>query len=106
MIAMKCKRYQFFIFIFIVKFFSRSPDIDMQRNGTSTTFTVIMEDKSLADDISLFDELENRSLKNRSNDMKNICPDPEDNRKLSKLQEIIHFFSIYMNLLSMTTILY
>ncbi|KAK6103236.1 N-terminal region of glycosyl transferase group 7 family protein [Brugia pahangi] len=60
----------------------RSPDIDMQRNGTSTTLIVNMDDKPLAEDIPLFDELENRLLKNRSDDLKKICPDPEDNRKL------------------------
>ncbi|CAG9529615.1 unnamed protein product, partial [Cercopithifilaria johnstoni] len=61
----------------------KSPDIDMQRNGTSTTVTVnVEEDKPLADDISLFDELENHSLKNRSIDLEKMCPNPEDNRKL------------------------
>ncbi|VDN86312.1 unnamed protein product [Brugia pahangi] len=77
----------------------RSPDIDMQRNGTSTTLIVNMDDKPLAEDIPLFDELENRLLKNRSDDLKKICPDPEDNRKLSKLCKLVRkicffFFSI------------
>ncbi|EJW74824.1 hypothetical protein WUBG_14268 [Wuchereria bancrofti] len=60
----------------------RSPDIDMRRNGTSTTLIVNMDDKPLVEDIPLFEELENRLLKNRSDDLKKICPDPEDNRKL------------------------
>ncbi|EFO18405.1 galactosyltransferase [Loa loa] len=61
----------------------RLPDIiDMQRNGTSATVIVDMGDKPLAEDIPLFDELKSRLLKNRSNDLKKICSESEDNRKL------------------------
>ncbi|OZC10046.1 hypothetical protein X798_02894 [Onchocerca flexuosa] len=53
----------------------RSPDIDMQRNGTSAIVTVNVDDKLLTEDISLLDEFEKHSLKK-------LCPNPEDNRKL------------------------
>ncbi|VDO77689.1 unnamed protein product, partial [Onchocerca flexuosa] len=52
----------------------RSPDIDMQRNGTSAIVTVNVDDKLLTEDISLLDEFEKHSLKK-------LCPNPEDNRK-------------------------
>lgn len=46
-----------------------------------------MEDKPLAEDISLFIELEKGLLENRSSDLKRICPDPEHNRRLSKFRK-------------------
>uniref|UniRef100_A0A915PMP6 Beta-1,4-N-acetylgalactosaminyltransferase n=1 Tax=Setaria digitata TaxID=48799 RepID=A0A915PMP6_9BILA len=60
----------------------RSPDIYMERNGTPTVVTGSVRYKALADDISLFDEIEKRLLTSSSNEPKKICPNPEDNRKL------------------------
>lgn len=72
----------------------------MQRNGTSTSVTVTMEEKQLTDDISLFDELENRSLKNSSSDLGKMCPDPKDNRRLSELQRMTDTLNEYSKLIN------
>ncbi|KAM3719884.1 Beta-1,4-N-acetylgalactosaminyltransferase bre-4 [Dirofilaria immitis] len=60
----------------------RSPDINMQRNGTIATVIGNIENKPSAENISLFDELEKHLSKNSSDDSKNICPDPENNKEL------------------------
>lgn len=67
----------------------------MQRNRSST-FNDIIEDKPLTNDLPLFDELQNRLFRNRSEDLVKMCPNPEENKKLSKLEKR-SFYSIQQN---------